>query len=172
MFLHRALIYKAVDLSLKGIYDVTSTGDFVKSKSVANRMSELDNEDKEFCIAKSKELIELLSPILKRMSPEALEILRNLAERPISQYGVLRPSIIDKKLMANLGNELTDAEQGLLSITILGEITDTTATKWKKKAMKKLGVSQRMVEYIMKKVEDKTGKRFVFDNEFKNYRLV
>lgn len=174
MFLHRAIIYKAVDLSLKGVYDVTSAGNWARSKMVTDRIgsNRLTENDKMFVIAKAKELISFIAPQLKSMSPEALEILRNMADKPISAYGTQRPKTIDKALLKRLNSDLTEHEQKIVSIAILGEITETTATKWKKKAMRKLAVSQRMVEYLMKKVEDKTGKRFVFDNEFNNYRLV
>lgn len=175
MFLFKALLYKALDLSTKGIVMTESlVDDWQKVKTmnskIINNHEILDNDDRDYLRKLSKEMIEMLLPQLKMISPESIPILQELAKKPISQR-TGKWVIIEKKLLKNVNKKLTENEEKLVQIVIGKEITEDTAGKWRQKVAKKFGRSTRMVEYMMKGIETKVSMRFVFDNEIKQYRL-
>ncbi len=174
MMLYKALTFKAVELSTKGLVSVESLCDWAKNKQICNKLVgdyhelEVDSSDKEYCKNQANELIDFLLPQLKQISPEAIPILRELAEKPISQR-TGKWSTIEKSLIQKTNKKFTANEEKLVEIMISGEFRDKKATGWKKKVANKIGVTDRMVEYMMKRIEGKISQRFVFDYEMQSY---
>jgi len=175
MFLFKAMIHKALDLSTKGIVMTGSlVDDWDKVKRINNSIVdsdyEINTQGKTFLQENSKELIDMLLPQLKMISPESIPILYELAKKPVSQRSG-KWSVIEKNLMKTINRKLTDNEENLIQIVISNEIKEDTAGKWRQKVAEKLGRTTRMVEYMMKGIEKKVSMRLIFDNEMKQYRL-
>lgn len=174
IFLCRALIYKAVELSTKGIIQTESLVDWEETKHLNRRLLDwedvLTTREKNKLKNLSKDLISLLIPQLKMLAPESIPILKELAEKPVSQR-TGKWTVTEKELMKTVDKKLTKNEEKLVEVIISNQFQGDNAGKWKKKVAEDFGVSSRMVEYMMKGIETKVSMRFVFDTEMKAYRL-
>jgi len=172
MMMYKALTFKAIELSTKGLISVESLCNWQDTKALCRRITDpngsLLSTEMNQCRTKANELIDLILPQLKSISPEAIPILREIANKPISQR-TGEWSTIEKKFLKKTNKKLTENEEKLVNILIEGEIREKTAGKWKQKVAQKIGVTERMVEYLMKRIEDKTSQGFVFDSEMKSY---
>lgn len=173
MFLFRAIIYKAVELSTQGIIQAESMVDWREAKVLNSRLLSpniIVDEDKDKLKALSKQLIDSLIPQLKMMSPEAIPILYDLAGKPISQRSGKWVKM-EKEIMKKFERKLTTKEERLVEIVITKEFQGDNAGQWKKVVAEDMGVSTRMVEYMMKAIETKVSMTFIFDSEMKSYRI-
>ena len=184
-FLFRAIVYKAVELSTKGLLSVESVGDWRENKSMMEIFRDTSfskkqlfrdrPEHKEFCVAQSKKLIKFLTPVLKKMSPESIEILNKMAQEPIS-YRQTRWGknwkTTDKELFNPKPVKFSENEKFILGKAIDQSIKETSSTKWKKKVSEELNISPRMVEIILAKLQSKHNLKIVFDREIQSYMVM
>jgi len=174
MMLFKALSFKAVEISTKGLVSVESLCDWERNKKICRKLVgsyqelEFNLSDIRDCQKQANELIDLVLPQLKQISPESIPILRELAKKPISQR-TGKWTTIEKSLLKQTNKKFTANEEKLVEIMISGEIRDKKATGWKKKVAGKIGVTDRMVEYMMKRIEGKISQRFTFDYEMESY---
>jgi len=179
-FLHRALVYKAVDLSRKGCSLVESLDQWTENKRVSNNIADIHSfrdTEKTFCQEQSHRLLDFLEPELKQMSPEALRILRILADTPVS--AIARDlnansdwhNQVEKKLCKRKVSHHSEREEKVISEILDATIKQPSATKWKKKLSTKLRIPVRTIEYIIMNIETKRGVKAVFDKDLKTYTL-
>ena len=173
VFLYRAIVYKAVELSIKGIVNVESLTDWQKNKTETNKIINDGICDCDFVQDQAKSLISFLEPQLKKLSPQSIDVLKELAEYPNSvRLGKKELKQIEKELSSSIDRELTDKEKKLIMIIVEQSVVEDTTTKWKKKVSEMIGCTVRMVEYMMKNIENSYNKKVVFDKDMKVYRLI
>jgi DNA-binding CsgD family transcriptional regulator len=183
MIMYKAIVYRAVELSTKGVLNVDSLhefddgADWTMNKRVAMGIlsNEMTDEFNAFAKANAKSLVNFITPQLKSISSEALEILNEMAEKPV---GLRRRNAdatyktIEKELTGRKNDDaLSEKEERLVETVMDGKIRAKTPALYRQEMARKLDVSVRMVEYLMQKVREKTGKAIVYDNEMNRYRI-
>jgi len=174
MFLFKSMLLKSVDLSTKGLVKTeTLIDDWQEIKSLMIKIKsgfEMTQDDKSKVRQNAKELIEFVMPHLKTLAPESVPILFELAKKPISHRN-RSWKVAEKELMKARCMKLTKNEERLIEIVIAKEISEQTTGKMKKKVAEVLGVTDRMVEIMIKNIGNKTNHRIVFDSEINTYRF-
>lgn len=172
-FILRALVYKALSMSRKGVMKVESLCDWEKTKDVVSRIGSRDvrQTDITFLKKSSKELIDFLYAELKSMCADEIESMYELANKPV--YVRSRNWKVVEKELSKKGivKKLTTKEDAFLELVFDGEVKAKAMGEWKKKIAKKCKCSERMIEYIIKSINKKLGARLVFDNEIKGMRI-
>lgn len=173
MVMYRAMMMKALDLSLNGVLQIEGSM-FDENKVLTNKIlaegqrdTKLTPQEAEKVVRQAKELISFLTPQLKAHSPEAIPVLYKLADKPVS-FRSGKWMTIDKDLFKPNHN-LTENETALIEMVVNHSITESTAGKWKKKASAKLRLSERMVEHMMARINEKTLRAFVYETELGSY---
>lgn len=172
-FILRALVYKALSMSRKGVMKVESLCDWDKTKDVVSRIGsrQVRQTDITFLKKSSKELIDFLYSELKSMCADEIASMYELAKKPV--YVRSRNwKVVEKELsIKGMVKKLTAKEDAFLALVFDGEVKGKTMGEWKKKIARKRGCCERMVEYMIKNIDKKLGARLVFDNEIKGMRI-
>jgi len=176
MQLYRAIVYKAVEMSMDGIVQVQSLStNWRRNKIVVNKFldgDELTRQEVAFLTLESKNLINFCMNYLKRGDKSCLSVLDKLAEMPVSLR--LRTGkkfkTIDKELYEK-ERGLNEKEQKLLNTIIKAEIEADNIIGWKKEMAQKLGCSVRYIEKMLINIMDTTKLSVVFDCEQKTMRI-
>lgn len=176
MQLYRAIVYKAVELSMDGVVQVESlSANWRRNKIVANKLLDKDKLTKQelaFLTLESKNLIHFCMNYLKRGDKSCIAILDKLAEMPVSLRlkSGKKLKTVDKELYEK-EKGLNEKEQKLLNIIIKSEIQSDSIVEWKKKTAEKLEVSVRYIEKMLISIMDVTKLSVVFDCEEKTMRV-
>jgi len=172
-FLLRALVYKALCLSRKGVVKVESIGDWNKNKMVVDRLNDqvFMESDVEYMIKEAHNMIDFMLPELKRLAPDVVDTLYQLADKPVYMRS-RRWNTVEKELSIRYNSKITKNEEKLINLVLDADVKAKTAGEWKKKMARKLSVSVRMVEYMIQKLDKKLGLRRDFDKELKQYSVV
>lgn len=176
MMMYKAIVYKAVELSTKGVLNVDSIGGWTTNKQVSMAIVEGSPTvvQKTFAKKNAKALLDFVMPQVKMVAPEAVEILSALAEKPVGQRlgSDVTYKTIEKDLSGRKSDEaLSDSEQRVVEIVMNGQVHAATPALYREAVAQELKVSVRMIEYLMQKVKEKTGKSIVYDSEMKRYRI-
>ena len=177
MQLYKAIVYKAVEMSMDGVVQVESlSSDWRKNKIIANKLLthnyELTREEVKFLTTESRNLINQCMNYLKRGDKSCISVLDKLAEKPVSirlRTGQTN-NTIDKELYRK-ERTLNDKEQKLLNILIKVEVKGNNIVDWKKKTATKLSCSVRYVEKMLVGIMDITKLSVVYDCEQKTMRI-
>lgn len=176
MQLYKAIVYKSVELSIDGTVMVESmSSDWRQNKIVTNKLLEcesLTDEDKNFLITESKNLINLCMNYLKRDDKSCVSVLDKIAEMPVSirLQSDKHIETIDKELYEK-EKTLNNKEKCLLNIIIKNDITASSVVDWKKKTAEKMECSVRYVEKMLINIMDSTKLSIVFDCEQETMRI-
>lgn len=173
MMLYKALVYKAVELSTEGVVQVESlSSDWTKNKQITDHLliGEATVADMKFLKTEAKKLVLFLSAYLKKIDPNIVPILLELAEKPASQRMDKKVEIIDKELYKN-PKKLNQKEQELLDTIIKAYIQADDLIQWKKKTAEKCDCSVRYIEKMLNKIQEITKLKIVFDSELETMRV-
>ena len=127
-----------------------------------------------FCKEQSHRLIDFLEAELKQMSPEALVILRKLADTPVSRMAGRRAREgwhikAEAKLNRKQNTRFSEREEKVIGELLDESIKSPSATQWKKKLSQRLRIPVRTIEYIIKNIETKNNVKASFDRDKKCY---
>jgi len=173
MFFYRALIYKALDLSLTGVAEVESLVNWEENKRLTKKITEdysLSEAEEKKVIKQSHDLLDFLTPQLKLFGDEAMGILRQLADKPISKRSKSLKTI-ESQLTKRFNKKMSKNETKVVNMIVNQEIKKKTALEYKKEVASLFGVTIRMVEYMLKNIERKANVNIVFDNQIETYRI-
>jgi hypothetical protein len=176
MMLHKAIAYKAVEYSTKGLVSVEElSSNWAKNKQIMTKFSArlpFTDQEQEFMASEAHELIGLLSPYLKRMDEEVIIVLENLAIKPVS---IRHRSATIKEIERDIyvrKRSISKAETKLLQLILDGEVQGETLQEWKESAAKSLGdCSVRWIEKMLNNIIETERINFVFDEELNKMRL-
>jgi DNA-binding CsgD family transcriptional regulator len=183
MMMYKAVVYKAVELSTKGVLNIDSLGQFSEfaewQKNKRTSMAIIEGspivEEKEYAKKNAKALLDFIMPQLKMVSPDAVDILQALADKPVGlRYRKIDATYrtIEKELSGRKNDDaLSDKEQRIVEIVTGGQLRAATPALYREEMAKQLNVTVRMVEYLMQKIREKTGKGMVYDSEINRYRI-
>lgn len=172
-----ALLLKAIDLSAYGLLNVECNG-FLNSwqitKECVKKMmngEEISEKDRKYLTDKSIELIKMLKPYMARKNKEAAEILKQLAEKPISiRY---REGKNNKELIKEIvytKPKHYESEMTIRQIMTLGLVEGNCQKEWKEKVANMLKISERSVEHNLQRINETN--EVIFDNELKGYVIM
>lgn len=176
MTLYRALIYKAVELSMTGVVQVEKlSSDWQMNKVISSRLGGASGEvmslHKDFMKSEAKRLINFLSVYLKRDDCDTLKVLYAIAERPFSMRGLRESSEKYDSAVYVKEKELNDKQSKLLEIVAQANIQAGTLKEWKEKVARELNCSVRYVEKMMIATTEYTRLPLVFDANQKMMRF-
>lgn len=175
MMLYKAIVYKAVEVSLKGLVMVESlSSDWQRNKDVVKKLiqNNVTVEDMGFLKLESKRLIHFLSNYLKKFDKNLITMLGKIAEEPVSlrMASNKRLPTIDREIYVKQKN-LNSKEQELLSVIITSEVKAQDIKRWKHKTAQKLGCTVRYIEKMLNSITDTTKLNLVFDCEQETIRI-
>lgn len=180
MMLFKAIVHKAVELSLRGVVNADTIVDWSKVKRLTIELMEYHNLNAAQKLAlkmdvpeNAKELLSFLSANIKRQSNEAYEVLQALAVKPISEHysqGAKNWRDIEASISGRKPSlKLSKSEEKIVITIVNQEIAQGTASAQRVALAQLLNVSERMVEHNFKRIRDKTGKGIAYDSEVKRY---
>lgn len=176
--MYEAMLLKAIDLSQYGILNVECNGvlnAWQKTKECVAKMCEgkaLSEKDISYLQRKAKEFIHYLKPQLMRDNSKAVEILEQLAIKPISiRYREGKTNAQIEKELYGSKKKNFKSEIALRQIIDLLLIEANSSMEWKKKASKMMGISERSVEHNIAKINE-SGEKIFFDEGIKSYMIV
>ena len=177
-FLHKAIIYNALKLSIKGVQSVESIcgseADWQHNKLLADDTigKNITNNCTDMLRAQSKQLLRYLMPELKEMQDSDLfiPILEKLADKSISLRYTDNPNAdlnklnieIDKEMLNGKRvkiKELNETEEKLLQELLSEVVVATSITSLKIMLANKYSCTQRTIENAFAGIEEQMGKR-------------
>ena len=179
MVLYKSIAHKAVELSLNGVVNADSIHDWDANKRACSAIIGGPAGQRavgvEMAQDNARALLEFIAPQLKAYGEEPTQILRKLIDEPlyIRQIGHRNKwKLIERDLSGrNHDNALSPNEVGLVDIVIAGNLRATSAKLYRDAVAQQMNLSVRMVEYLMQKIREKTGKDLIFDEEMQRYTI-
>lgn len=172
----QAMLFKSLDLSEFGIMNVEANGegDWGKTKAMIEKIclgQELTKQDIKYLQSKSDALIDFVYPNLKSFDGQSIEVLRKLAELPVSLRYACGDD--DSRIIRELTPKKSlefETERTVRNLITLQLVKAKSAGEWRKKAAKEVGISERMVIHTLTRIS-----RFYnvsYDKELQGYILV
>lgn len=178
MFVFKAMIYKSFEMSLKGVaqwsvVDIASSDNLTQTM-LNGRVKSASFTAQYGTLLKTnvREFVDFLKPTLKRIASPCLPVLEQMAIKPIASRDGKWSEIeqeLSKAIPSN--HNISKSEKALLDLVFSETITADSATEWKSKAGQALNIKSRMIEYLVKKIESKTGYRLAFSQSLKMFVL-
>jgi hypothetical protein len=185
--LKKAMLHKALRMSLEGVYSVcldapriTKEGySWRESKELTQSITEGNSglETLSRCSMQAKELIAFCErEILEQKDGEiVLDILNELAAKSISMRYMAAASVtnefnrkLDKELLKGKrlnSVELSDTEKKVLSVLNDASLRIDTMTQLKKAITERCSLQMRSVEWNLKRIEERTGRDVAIINK-------
>lgn len=178
MMMYKALIYKAVELSTKGALNVDSFESWSDNKALTRKImvtQPLTELEVERIKSIAEKFIAFIGPQLKTLSPDASEIIKQMADKPVGMRYRKNDATyrtIEKELSGSrTDSSLSDKEQRILEFVMSGKIKAASPSLYRVELAHRLDVSERMVEYLMQRIREKTDRELVYDSESKCYQI-
>lgn len=172
----QALLFKAMAISEFGIMNIEANGNFSweKTKQTTAKLcngERLTKADKKYLTDKSNYLIDLLYGNLKSFDGQSIEVLRKLAEKPISlRYAEGQTDEQIEKALTPKKYAEFETERTVRNIIELQLIKADTPKKWRQSVADELGISERMVRHTLTRMSRLYN--VGYDKEVKSYILI
>lgn len=191
VFLHKAILLKAVDESINGIAScqkIRGTDGWEQNQMLYNALernmgANIAPEVKEACRREANDLLDYLEPVIKaeQDSDSIMFVLRKLAEKNVSdRYGAAatreKNASIEKDLMPAQHREakLTELQTSIIKVVLLEKVQADSITAAKAALATRFGCNDRTIRYAMMGLEtmlrgkigfDKATGRFIIGKE-------
>jgi len=182
MFLFRALMMKAVELSRFGVIklgDANNDGLWTKNKNAVKVLGTGDTsggmtfaEAEEFAKGDARNLLKALRPILMNIDGSSIHVLNEMVERPVWRRRRSRQAwnTIERELLPR-EHQLDDVAEKLLKAITLQSVTGfKQMAHWKTAAATFIGVPQNLIVNALRQIAQEV--KLEFDAELGTYTVV